>query len=201
MGTRSNGSGHGRGRCGARRRDGELCRNPAGHGTDHPGIGACKLHGGATPNHQAHALAVMADRADAAALAELRARGVPPMGNPLRVLQELAAEAYQWQAILRGRVAELESLTVRTKSGAEQVRAVVAAYERGLTRTAELCAVLANLRIDERLARIDQVTGQAVADAIEQILIRLGHPDPKSTPAIGAIVADELHKLIRDDAG
>jgi hypothetical protein len=38
--------------CGGRRRDGSgnTCRRPAGWGTDHVGIGACKLHGGATPN-------------------------------------------------------------------------------------------------------------------------------------------------------
>ena len=28
---------------------GELCEQTAGWGTDHPGIGPCKLHGGATP--------------------------------------------------------------------------------------------------------------------------------------------------------
>jgi hypothetical protein len=35
--------------CGARRRGqgkGKLCRRPAGWGTDHPGAGRCKLHGG-----------------------------------------------------------------------------------------------------------------------------------------------------------
>lgn len=28
---------------------GEPCTRPAGWGTDHPGVGKCKLHGGATP--------------------------------------------------------------------------------------------------------------------------------------------------------
>jgi hypothetical protein len=39
--------------CNARTRNGgrdqQLCRHEAGWGTDHPGIGRCKLHGGATP--------------------------------------------------------------------------------------------------------------------------------------------------------
>jgi hypothetical protein len=34
--------------CGAKRRDGQLCRNYAGLGTEHLGIGKCKYHGGAT---------------------------------------------------------------------------------------------------------------------------------------------------------
>jgi hypothetical protein len=32
--------------CGAKTRSGKPCRKPAGHGTDHPGEGRCKLHGG-----------------------------------------------------------------------------------------------------------------------------------------------------------
>lgn len=35
--------------CGARTRQGGTCRKPAGWGTDHPGVGRCRLHGGATP--------------------------------------------------------------------------------------------------------------------------------------------------------
>lgn len=49
------------GQCGGRRRtkgpNGEdrFCTQPAGHGTDHPGIGHCKWHGGATPNASTNA--------------------------------------------------------------------------------------------------------------------------------------------------
>lgn len=37
--------------CGATKRDGsgDKCHQPAGWGTDHPGEGKCKYHGGATP--------------------------------------------------------------------------------------------------------------------------------------------------------
>jgi hypothetical protein len=38
------------GTCGAKRRRGGPCTKPAGWGTDHQGIGQCKLHGGSTPN-------------------------------------------------------------------------------------------------------------------------------------------------------
>jgi hypothetical protein len=34
------------GKCGAKNRSGNPCRRPAGWGTDHPGSGRCKLHGG-----------------------------------------------------------------------------------------------------------------------------------------------------------
>jgi len=40
--------------CGAKTRAGMPCRRPAGWGTDHPGEGRCKLHGGANPRGPAH---------------------------------------------------------------------------------------------------------------------------------------------------
>ena len=40
---------HGFPTCGAKTRKGGVCKNKAGKGTDHPGEGRCKFHGGATP--------------------------------------------------------------------------------------------------------------------------------------------------------
>lgn len=37
-------------RCGARKSKGGLCEQPRGWGTDHPGSGRCRYHGGASPN-------------------------------------------------------------------------------------------------------------------------------------------------------
>lgn len=73
--------------CGARRRQGDHqpCRRPAGWGTDHPGEGRCKLHGGASPGADVR-------------VARSRARkmlldlGRPdPVGDPLDELRRLAA--------------------------------------------------------------------------------------------------------------
>lgn len=36
-------------RCGAKKRDGNKCRLSAGQGTNHPGIGRCRFHGGNAP--------------------------------------------------------------------------------------------------------------------------------------------------------
>ncbi len=44
-------------------RGGGKCTRPAGWGTDHVGVGRCKLHGGSTPNHVVAAQRVMAAQA------------------------------------------------------------------------------------------------------------------------------------------
>lgn len=56
--------------CGAKtKKDGSPCKKPAGWGTDHVGIGKCKLHGGASPvkhglysKYTGHRLAEMVDK-------------------------------------------------------------------------------------------------------------------------------------------
>jgi hypothetical protein len=47
---------HGTNLCGATTRSGKSCRNKAGKGTPHPGVGRCSNHGGSTPNQITHAL-------------------------------------------------------------------------------------------------------------------------------------------------
>src|SRR3954453_7669825 len=57
-------------RCGATKQDGTTCRKAAGAGTTHLGIGRCKYHGGASPNHQVAAEKKMAE-------ARMRTYGCP----------------------------------------------------------------------------------------------------------------------------
>lgn len=53
MATGGESAGHGKPKCGAKKKQGPgQCTRPAGWGTDHPGIGCCKFHGGSTPNHR-----------------------------------------------------------------------------------------------------------------------------------------------------
>lgn len=201
-------AGHDRERCGARTRgSGQPCKLPAGWGTDHIGAGPCRKHLGSTRNHQEHARRVLAERAEASALAELHRLGVEPMTNPLAALAELAAEARQWEAILRRQVAGLESLSQTTPAGVEQVRAVVILFERALDRAAAFAAMMAKLNIDDRLvklnARISEAMGERLAGAIEGILEDLGHRDPRHNPAVAPVVVARLDQLLAagDDGG
>jgi hypothetical protein len=56
--------------CNARKTDGDgYCKQPAGWGTDHAGLGRCKLHGGNTTAHETHVLDELSDAAGDAAIA------------------------------------------------------------------------------------------------------------------------------------
>lgn len=88
-------------RCGARgRQEGKPCGRPAGWGTDHPGVGSCKLHGGCMPNHQVAAQRVMAERA----CAEF---GVAVETTPLVALKRELMTSYGQVLFYRQRVKEL----------------------------------------------------------------------------------------------
>lgn len=171
----NNGNGRsGHERCGGRTRRGTPCKLPAGHGTDHPGIGRCDHHAGATPTHRAHAERVLLERAEASALADLHRIGVEPIGNPLEALAELTAEARQWETILRRQVADLESLSQMTPAGVEQIRAVVVLFERAMDRAAAFATMCAKLNIGDRIfrlkARINEEIGQQIVGVFDRSL-------------------------------
>src|SRR6266704_925104 len=103
-----------------------------------PGTGRCDHHGGATPTHEEHARQVLARQAERAALAELATLGIPPVGNPLEALAQLAAEASAWKDMMRARVAELESLTAPDHLGDERARVTVVLLERAMDRCGQI---------------------------------------------------------------
>ena len=60
--------------CNARKTDGSgYCKHEAGWGTDHPGIGRCKFHGGSTPDQEKNIIEELEDAAgDATTALRLR---------------------------------------------------------------------------------------------------------------------------------
>ena len=96
----ANGSGDGHERCDARTRNGKTCKLPAGHGTDHVGVGCCKLHGGSTPTHEKAASVEIARR-------ECETLGVPIETTPADALRLELYEASGNVAFYRQLVQEL----------------------------------------------------------------------------------------------
>jgi hypothetical protein len=94
------GNGAGHDKCSTEKRGGGRCTQAAGWGTDHPGIGACKLHGGCTPNHRRAAGIVRVEREATRQLRDGRSRrsdpgaeNVPEFVEQLRVLVARAVQA------------------------------------------------------------------------------------------------------------
>ena len=79
----------------------ELCTQPAGWRTDHPGTGRCVLHGGKTPSHKAAAHKEIAERA----IRSLGIRDDRPWEDILLDQLAWAAGTVQW---LREKVQEID---------------------------------------------------------------------------------------------
>lgn len=48
--------------CGAKTRKGTPCQQPEGHGTNHPGVGRCSIHGGTSPRAELAGVVLLARR-------------------------------------------------------------------------------------------------------------------------------------------
>lgn len=161
-------------KCGARKKQGEgTCTQAAGWGTNHPGVGACKLHSGSTRTGDKTAARISAQLTLAALAGDAE-----PVANPLTALSELAGEVLRWKRIMSGIVAELERLRYEGVAGTEQIDGRVLLFERALDRCANTLALIARLNIDDRLAKVSERQADTVITAIESALTAAGVRDP-----------------------
>lgn len=163
--------------CGGKKKQSEgLCTRPAGWGTDHPGFGKCKLHGGCAPSSRAAAVEAQARQA----LAQL---DVPPVKDPLSELAKIAGQVVAWKDMLAGQVNELTSLRYSTEGG-EQLRAEVALWERAMDRCEKFLTAMARLNIDERLAQIEEKQSDLILFAVTAALKELGLGEEQQNEAV-----------------
>lgn len=159
--------------CGARRRQADAtCRRPAGWGTDHVGIGRCKLHGGSTTKHRANA-AARAEREQVNAMLERLGKPMP-LGDPIEALLDIGAEAMAWQEVVRERLAELKSFSKVDVANIDRERALVKLYGESLDRCHRMLADLSRLNLEERRVRIDEARAAFVVAALVKVLDSLG---------------------------
>lgn len=91
----------GRAKCGAaRKHDAGPCTRPAGWGTDHPGVGYCKLHLGSTASHRRAASLEIARR-------ECEALSIPVEVSPAEALLDELYRTAGWIATYARMVDEL----------------------------------------------------------------------------------------------
>lgn len=148
----------------------EQCRNTPVRGTN-----VCRMHGGSAPQVKAKAEERVAqqqfDEEMSRALARLK---VAPVDNPLTVLAELAGQAVAFKDALAERVNRLnDDIRYEDMRGSEQLRSEVALWERALDRCERFVTSMARLKIDDRLAKVEEAQIELVLAALDAGLVAI----------------------------
>jgi hypothetical protein len=158
-------------RCAARTRSGGRCRRPAGHGTEHLGVGCCNLHRGSTPAHEERARRELA-------LRELAVMGGVIAIEPTDALLECVHRAAGQAAWLRLKVESLapDELLCPEAHGGSTLHTWVRMEQEALDRLARWSKMALDAGVAERAAWIAERTGDRIAAAIDEALAPLYLP-------------------------
>lgn len=174
--------------------EGEPCNAQPMRGTEPP---RCRRHlgGGLTAKQQAADYDLQRRAARLADLAgPVRAVDVEDvLGEHLR----LAGEALRWKEVLAGLVSSLSDVGYRSRSG-EQIRAEVKVYGEALDRVDRVLTNIGKLRIEERLAAVEEAREARMRAVLVAALDALGLSlrKPEVAEAVrAAIVATEPRRL------
>lgn len=175
-------------KCGAQKRGKGKCTLPSGWGTNHYGIGKCKLHGGSTPT-----------QVKAAASEEYRTLlGNPIEINPLDALLwciKIRAGEVKW---LSDRMAELDEKSwVQDTIVGKQFHLFAKERQAALADLARYSQMAVSLGIAERAVKLAETYGEMLAALIQGILADLELTAEQRVKAPGIV---RLH-LIRMDGG
>lgn len=164
--------------CGAaRKQTGQPCTRPAGWGTEHPGYGACKLHGGCTPTHIASARTTMAHEA-------AEHFGLPRDIDPQQALIEELHRTAGLVEFYQAKAAEdPDALLVKTMFG-QQPNVWIKQMEAERRHFKDVAATCVKLGLDERRVALAEEQGKLLARIIGGILAELGVADLPEAPAV-----------------
>lgn len=175
--------------CGAKRRRIQAkCTRPAGWGTDHPGVGRCKLHGGSTPAGR-RAATIAKVKQD---LAEWGGRlDITPPQALLDLVQTKAAEVAYWDRL----VAELPDgeraglLVTQTEEGVQPLGDVntttrkaaqhiyVQMLHKSQDQLATYSAAAVRVGVDKALVELATIQGHAYLEFGRLVATLAGVPD------------------------
>lgn len=179
------------------KQSGQRCRN-----WSTPGCSVCRFHGSASPAARRAAERRLAEErilADAEKARDLLvAEGVDTdtMVDIDAEFNRIIAEAITFKDILGGLVEQLRELEVTTNFNSPELRAIVAAYERGQDRVARMLTDYGKLNLSERKVRIAE--GQAaVIAAVVQAALQAACDDPERIRRGQSVAAARLMELGR----
>jgi hypothetical protein len=148
------------GACGAKRKAGGRCRMPKGYGTEHPGIGACKFHGGHLPAH-----------VKSAAKQQAILMGAPKDINPIDALMwciKLTAGEVEF-CTQQMELLEEEEWMESTIIG-KQLHLWAKERQNAVDRLAKFSKDAISLGIAERAVRVAEMYGHSIAKLLKGVL-------------------------------
>ncbi len=179
--------------CAAKTRAGRDCRRPAGWGTDHAGVGRCKLHGGTTPSHRRAASRELARR-------EVRRLGLERGAEPTKVGPAEAMLRALWAAhedlsLYQELVHQLDTAPggvdedgrerpalygdtfhlTGEATGEAKRHILVQLYEDAQRRCAEIAAACLRAKVAEEQIKLAQERAMFLANAMRAFATLMGH--------------------------
>lgn len=167
-------------RCGGTNRQGQSCGRSAGWGTEHPGLGKCKNHGGSTPTHKVAAQTEMARRAvatyglprevdPAVALLEEVHRTAGHVAWLHQVVTEMDREDLVWGVVEEVDKGSGEFTGTDTTSAAKP-NIWLELYHRERKHLTDVCKAALAAGIAERQVRLAEQQGALIVGVIQRIL-------------------------------
>lgn len=179
------------GKCGAQTRGGSRCGKAAGWGTEHVGIGPCKLHGGTTPTVVKGAQVVMAKQA-------VETYGLPVATTPQQALEDELARTAGHVAWLGQVVQQLEEAELTGPVGTSGVDAKtglrhhaqaepsvwVRMYQAERKHLADVAATCLRVGLEAKRVELAQQQGQLIAQVLQAVLTDLKVPLEQARPVV-----------------
>jgi hypothetical protein len=167
--------------CGAKKKNGKLCRAFAGQGTEHPGVGTCRFHLGNTKTHQVSAVRSEAQRR---AIQFGQPVHVEPTEALLAVLH-LSAGHLQW---IKDEIAATED-----KQGFDS-QVLMRMWDDERDRVARVAKAALDCGVAERAVKLAETYGQQLAQVLRAVFM-----DPEL--ALTAVQHERLPDLLRRHLG
>jgi hypothetical protein len=164
----------------SRRSNGAPCTLPAGWGTDHLGIGRCKLHGGCTPSHVNAARKAVAEEA---ALHFGLSIEVDPQQALLDEVHRCAGAIAYYEAQVVAIEEDEGGVTVPTMFGPTPT-VYVALLGKERERLVKVAAECIRLGLDARRVELAEQQGRLIAGVLRGVLADLGVADHPEAPAV-----------------
>ncbi len=153
--------------CGAKKKNGDLCRAFSGQGTDHPGVGRCKFHLGNSRTHSVNAVVQETQR-------RMVKLGMPIEVHPHEALLSMLYLASGHVAWLREEVAGTDDL------GTFEARVLVQLYGEERDRVAKIAKAALDAGVAERQVVIAERYGEMLYQLLSGIF---SDPELALTPA------------------